>query len=46
MVVVATILLEQECQAVKRNYKRFMKNWADLPEVAKIFCDQLSNFKL
>jgi tRNA A-37 threonylcarbamoyl transferase component Bud32 len=33
-------------RAIKRDCKRLMKNWMDLPEVAKIFRDQLTNLEL
>jgi len=33
-------------RAFRRDCKRFMKNWTDLPEVARIFRDQLANLEL
>ena len=33
-------------RAFRRDCKRLMKNWTDLPEVARIFRDQLTNLEL
>ena len=33
-------------RALKRDCRRFMKNWADMPEVARIFHNQIKKIKL